>query len=148
MFGLLLRVLSIVGTMASVMNCDTKSVFTITSMSFSPDPTIPGQNSTLQLSLEVPTEITGGTATYDTMYNFIPFAPVVDPLCGTVVCPIKVGPLSTWSSYPMDFALSGRLTIKITWRDSTDRVLMCVSVRTTLGDSTRQVGLRRNSSHH
>ena len=127
-------------SMSSVSDCSNGlSLFKLTSMSFSPDPTVAGENSTLLLSMTVPEQIEDGTATYDTTYNFIPFSPTVDPLCEAVVCPIKTGVLDTVSSYPISNDLTGSLILKITWRDSLGKLLMCVSVRTTLGDATKQL---------
>ena len=142
MLGLLFTLLAT--AYASVSDCSSgKSLFTITSMSFSPDPTVPGQNSTLLLSLSVPEQVTNGTATYTTTYNFLPLTPTVDDLCGvTVPCPIYVGKLDTVSSYPIDASLSGSLTLKIEWAELTGRQLLCVSIKTKLGDATKQVALR------
>lgn len=129
---------------ASVSDCSMgKSLFTLTSMSFSPDPTVPGQNSTLLLSMSVPEQVTNGTATYTTTYNFLPLTPTVDALCDvTVPCPIYVGKLDTVSSYPIDASLSGSLAIKIEWAELTGRQLLCVSIKTKLGDYMKQVALR------
>jgi len=107
------------------------SLFKITSMSFSPDPAVRGENSTLLISMTVPQEITGGTATYSTTYNFIPFSPTVEPLCDkTVACPIKVGTLNTVSSFPIDPSLSGTLQLRIEWKDPNSIQLLCVSIKT------------------
>lgn len=107
------------------------SLFKLSSMSFTPDPMIKGQNSTLLLSMSVPEVITDGTATYTTTYNFIPFSPTIEPLCGvTVPCPIVIGTLDTYSSYPADSSLSGSISIKIEWKDAAARQLMCVLIRT------------------
>jgi len=100
-------------------------------MSFSPDPAVRGENSTLLISMTVPQEITGGTATYSTTYNFIPFSPTVEPLCDkTVACPIKVGTLNTVSSFPIDPSLSGTLQLRIEWKDPNSIQLLCVSIKT------------------
>lgn len=116
---------------ASVTDCSNGlSVFKITSMSFSPDPAIPGQNSTLLLSMNVPEVVNDGTATYSTTYNFIPFSPTVEPLCGTVTCPIQIGVLDTRSSYPIDSSLSGSIGIRIVWNDPDARQLMCIQIKT------------------
>jgi len=125
--------------LSSVTDCSNgKSLLTLTSMSFSPDPTVPGQNSTLLLSLDVPAEVTNGTATYTTTYNFIPFAPTTDPLCYvTVPCPIEVGTIQTRSSYPIPADLKGTLQIKVVWNDLDGNLLMCVSVSTKLGQRFR-----------
>jgi len=127
-----LLVLFIFSTNASVTDCSNgNSLFKITSMSFSPDPTVPGQNSTLLLSMNVPEVVNDGTATYSTTYNFIPFSPTVDPLCGTVNCPIQIGTLDTYSSFPIDSSLSGSLQLKIEWKDT--RQLLCILIKTKVG---------------
>lgn len=125
-------------TSASVTDCSNGgSLFKLTSMSFSPDPTVPGQNSTLLLSMSIPQEITvadGATAIYTTTYNFIPLTPTVDPLCDvTVPCPIKIGTLKTYSSIPIDASLTGTLQLKIEWKSANAQQLMCVQIKTKLG---------------
>jgi len=130
-------------TEASVSDCSNgQSLFRPTSMSFSPDPTVPGKNSTLLLSMKVPEAINNGTATYSVTYNFIPFQPTVDDLCVTTVpCPINEGSLQTLSTYPIDPSLSGSMTIKVEWADLTGRQLLCVSIKTKLGNAAKQVAL-------
>jgi len=131
---------------ASVKDCSSgKSLFQLTSMSFSPDPTVPGQNSTLLLSMKIPEEINNGTVTYTTTYNFFPVKPTTDDLCDTVACPIAEGHLDTRSSFPIDKSLSGVMSLKIQWADLTGRQLLCVLVKTTLGDAGKQVALRYNA---
>ena len=128
---------------ASVADCSKgKSLFQLMSMSFSPDPTVPGQNSTLLLSMKIPEEINNGTATYTSTYNFIPLTPSTDDLCGTTVaCPIGEGYLDTLSTFPIDKSLTGSLTLKIVWADLTGRQLLCVMIKTKLGDAAKQVAL-------
>ena len=112
----------------AVSNCGLNPLFHLTSMSFLPDLPVVGQNSTLKLSMTVPEVITSGTATYLTTLNFIPFTPTVDPLCGTVACPIEVGTLDTVSSFPVPSGVSGSLSIKINW-ESESRELLCVLLK-------------------
>ena len=133
---------SVAPVYASVTDCSAgKSLFRLTSMSFSPDPTVAGQNSTLLLSMKIPEVINNGTATYTSTYNFLPLTPTVDDLCTTVACPINQGTLDTLSSFPVDKGLSGRLTINIVWADLTGRQLLCVSINTMLGDAAKQLAL-------
>jgi len=108
------------------------SLFKITSSSFLPDPLVKGQNATLNLAMMVPTEIQGGTAKYSLTYNFIPLTPSIENLCDTVTCPILVGPLTTTSSFPVDPSLSGKVILKIEWKDLANVDLLCVSVTMTL----------------
>jgi len=126
-----LGLLGSVMALGSVKDCSNgASVCKITSMSFSPDPPIKGQNSTLNLSLNVPSDIMGGTAIYSFKYNFIPITPEVKDLCGEVPggCPIKAGPLNVMASYPIDTTLSGTITAQIQWKDIANIELLCVSV--------------------
>jgi hypothetical protein len=76
----------------------------------------------------VPTEIQGGTAKYSLTYNFIPITPTTENLCDTLACPILVGPLTATSSFPIDPSLSGKVIIKIEWKDFTNVDLLCISV--------------------
>jgi hypothetical protein len=118
-------------SIGSVKDCSNGlSKMRVNSMSFLPDPAVKGQNSTLTLSLDNPSEVLAGTATYSFTYNFIPLAPEVKDLCGEVPggCPIKVGILDTTSSYLIDPSLSGTLVLKIQWKDTVNTDLLCVSV--------------------
>jgi hypothetical protein len=127
----LLGVLAFTSINASVTDCSKgASLFKINSMSFSPDPAIKGQNSTLLVSTTVPEQITGGTAKYSIKYSFIPLTPTIEDLCKAVSCPILVGKLDTVSSYPIDKSLSGSITIQIDWADQTGRQLLCVLIQT------------------
>ena len=121
--------------LASVTDCSKPgALFDVSSMSFLPDPPVKGTNSTLLLSMNVPSEVTGGTASYTVTYNFIPLTPTVKDLCLEVPggCPILKGTLNTVSSIPFDGSLSGQITIKILWKDLSDQELMCVSVKTSV----------------
>jgi hypothetical protein len=149
MLGLLLSLLAIAAPVyGSVSDCSNgKALLTIDSMSFTPDPTVPGMNSTLLLSLSVPEEITNGTVTYSTTYNYLPLNPTVEDLCGvTVPCPIAVGSLDTVSSYPIGTSLSGSLVLKIEWTELTGRQLLCVSIKTKLGAYDKQLVLRKTKN--
>lgn len=120
---------------ASVTDCSkATALFDITSLSFLPDPPVKGQNSTLFVSMNVPSQVEGGTATYSVTYNFIPLSPTTEDLCGIVPtgCPIRPGTLDTVSSVPFDGSLTGSITFKIEWKDLSLVQLMCVSIKTTV----------------
>ena len=113
---------------ASVTDCSkATALFDITSLSFLPDPPVKGQNSTLFVSMNVPSQVEGGTATYSVTYNFIPLSPTTEDLC-----PIRPGTLYTVSSVPFDGSLTGSITFKIEWKDLSLDQLMCVSIKTTV----------------
>jgi hypothetical protein len=127
----LLAALASIYVIGSVSDCSKgTALFTITSMSLSPDPPVKGQNSTLALSMTVPYDIQSGTAKYSVTYNFIPLAPTVEDLCTILPhhCPIKAGTLNTISSVPFDDSLKGTIIFKIEWKDTSNNELMCVSV--------------------
>jgi len=129
--GLFATLLALSSTLGSVTDCSKgASQIKISSMSFQPDPPVKGQNSTLTLDLNVPTDILAGTATYSFTYNFIPLTPEVDDLCSQVPygCPIKAGPLHLVSSYPIDSNLRGTIVAKIEWKDTANLQLLCVSI--------------------
>ena len=120
---------------ASVTDCSKlTALFKITSLSFGPDPPIKGENSTLNVLMNVPAEVTGGTVSYSVTYNFIPLSPTIEDLCTVAPggCPIAAGTLQTVSSIPFDGSLSGSLTFKIEWKDLRSQQLMCVSIKTSL----------------
>ena len=115
----------------SVTDCSKgASQFKVSSLSFLPDPPVKGQNSTLSVSMMVPQEVSGGTATYAYKYNFIPMAPEVKDLCGEVPdgCPIQVGPLDLVNSFQIPSELSGSLTVTVTWKDTANVQLLCVAI--------------------
>jgi hypothetical protein len=120
-----------IASLSSVSDCSKgASQIKINSMVFQPDPPVKGENSTLILDLNVPTEIQAGTATYSFTYNFIPLSPTVEDLCTQVPggCPIKAGPLQLVSSYPIDASLRGTIVAKIEWKDTANVQLLCVSI--------------------
>ena len=122
----------ITSSLATVSDCSKGALFKLTSMSFLPDPPVKGLNSTLFLSMNVPSAVTGGTATYTVTYNFIPLTPTTDNLCSVAPkgCPIMPGTLDTVSSIPFDGSLSGSLSIKIEWKDVVGEQLICVLIKT------------------
>jgi hypothetical protein len=125
-FGLLAAL-----TLSSVTDCSKgASEFKISSLSFLPDPPVKGENSTLSVSMMVPQDVSGGTATYAYKYNFIPMAPEVKDLCGEVPggCPIKAGSLDLVNSFQIPSELSGSLTVTVTWKDVANVQLLCVAI--------------------
>jgi hypothetical protein len=118
---------------SSVTDCSkATALFSITSLSLLPDPPVKGQNSTLFISMNVPSEVTGGTVKYSVTYNFIPLSPTVEDLCKVVPggCPVSPGKLDTVSSFPFDGSLSGSITFKIEWKDLYEAQLICVLIKT------------------
>jgi hypothetical protein len=128
----LVFLLSFLSAHATVSDCSKGALFKLTSMSFQPDPPVKGQNSSLLLSMTVPSQVIGGTATYSSTYNFIPLQPTTENLCSVIPagCPIQPGTLDTVSSFPFDGSISGQITLKIEWKDLAAKQLMCVYIKT------------------
>jgi hypothetical protein len=139
---LMLSLYTFASTSASVIDCSAgKSLFSVTSMSFSPDPAVSGQNSTLNLSMNVPEQINDGTATYKITFNFVPVSTNSEKLCDIVPCPIMPGPLSIVSSYDFSGVPSGTIKADIKWVDMNSRNLLCVSISTKTGNDAKQLSV-------
>ena len=107
-----------------------KTLFKVNAVSISPVDPLPNDQVTLHLDYTVPDGLTvvGGQAKYAVVYNFIPMAPTVEPLCQNIPCPLGPGryvndTTSTWPS-----GLSGSVTTTITWADQDLTPLLCISI--------------------
>lgn len=104
-----------------------KGLFTITELSQDPATNVvAGQNVSLTLKYSAPEEISAGTAKSSVTLNFIPFTPSTEDLCTKAECPITVGDHdgSSWGLFPS--GVSGSLVSKVEWKDSSDRLLLCI----------------------
>ena len=115
-------------TTASITNCNTGSVFTITKLAADPpDTVVAGQNVTWTLLYTSPATVTGGTASSALTFNGIPFSPEVTDLCDSIVCPLAAGihDGSSWFIFPS--GVSGKIVTKVTWADASGNQLLCIS---------------------
>jgi len=122
-FGLLVGLVN-----ATVSDCGAgKSVFTINSQGFGPDPPIVGENATLLIDYTVPDGVTvdAGTAKYSITLNGIPFPATNDDLCTQIVCPQVPGTTNLTSSSVWDGGVSGKIVSKIEWFDTSNQLLLC-----------------------
>ncbi len=122
-FGLLVGLVN-----ATVSDCGAgKSVFTINSQGFGPDPPIVGENATLWIDYTVPNGVTvdAGTAKYSITLNGIPFPATNDDLCTQIVCPQVPGTTNLTSSSVWDGGVSGKIVSKIEWFDTSNQLLLC-----------------------
>lgn len=109
----------------------TNAKFTIDGLAYWPDPPVPGQNGTLSFLYTVPdgTEtITEGTVKYSLALNGIPFPASTDPLCDDVPCPIVPGTFNLTSTSEFPTGVSGKITTKIQWYDTSNTQLLCVDL--------------------
>ena len=108
-----------------------KSLFTITKLSFFPDPPTVNENITVQLGYSVSSgiEVTGGTTAYAITYNFLPLNPTVEDLCTQTTCPLVAGSYTQESTFLFP-ELSGSVIVTTTWKDLAGRQLLCYKINT------------------
>lgn len=127
----LLTLLAVASAANTVKDCSSgTSLFKFVSASLTPDPVVPGQDSALSISMEIPdgTAITDGTSTYSISLNGIPFPGTTDPLCSQVTCPLVGGPYSNTTISQFPAGVSGKIVTKMIWRDDSNVQLYCLEV--------------------
>jgi hypothetical protein len=106
------------------------SLFKLNAVSLTPADPPPGTSVSLNLDYTVPDGLTvgDGTSTTAVSYNFIPFAPTVEPLCQDIPCPLGPGRYynSTNSTWPS--GLSGTVRTTMTWADQNSAKLLCIGI--------------------
>ena len=125
-----LALLSLFATLvsSSVTDCGSgKSLFTINSQGFGPDPPIVGEKATLWIDYTVPdgVEISAGTAKYSVSLNGIPLPSTNDDLCTQIVCPQVAGTFNISSGDVWNGGVSGKIVSKIEWFDTANSLLLC-----------------------
>jgi hypothetical protein len=113
---------------STVVDCaQGKSLFTINSQGFSPEPPIPNENSTLWIDYTIPggTNINAGTCVYSFSLNGIPFTPSKEDLCTQVSCPLVAGNYNLSSTSTWPDGISGKVVTKIEWYDQSNNLLLC-----------------------
>jgi len=121
-------------TQGSISDCAKgTSLFKINNLQFFPDPSTRNENTTVILDYTVPdgTIVSAGTATYEPTFNYIKYPSTVDDLCVKMGCPILPGSYSPSSSTVMP-NIAGTLSIKTTWRDDLNNILLCYTITTKL----------------
>lgn len=118
----------VTGVTSTVTDCGVgKSLFTINSQGFAPEPPVANQNVTLWIDYTIPNgvNIDAGTCKYTLNLNGLPFSPTIDDLCTQVDCPLVPGSynLSSTSTWPS--GISGKVVTKIEWFDSKNTLLLC-----------------------
>jgi hypothetical protein len=109
----------------------TNALFVVDGLAYWPDPPVPGQNGTLSFLYTVPdgTEaITDGSAKYSITLNGIPFPATTDPLCDDVPCPLVPGTFNLTSTSEFPTGVSGKISSKIQWYDTSKTELLCVDL--------------------
>lgn len=131
MLGLLLKVVGLTLLNATVNDCAKgQSIFLLNAVDITPTNPVPGEKVSLHIDYTVPDGlvVTGGTSEYSTTYNFIPFAPTVEPLCQDIPCPLGAGRYSNISVSDWPTGLSGQLDTKMKWFDDNKNLLLCMGM--------------------
>ena len=128
----LITLAALASASSTITDCGkTNAKFLIDGLAYWPDPPIPGQNGTLSFLYSVPdgTEpISDGTAKYSLTLNGIPFPASTDPLCDDVPCPVVPGTFNLTSTSEFPSGVSGKITTKIQWYDTSSTELLCVDL--------------------
>jgi hypothetical protein len=128
-----LSLLSIVLSANTVKDCSSgTSLFKFISGSLTPDPVIPGQDSSLTINAQIPdgVNISDGISKYSITLNGIPFPVSSDPLCTQVECPLLPGPYTNTSTSVFPSGVSGKIVSKIQWYDTSNTLLLCTEITT------------------
>jgi hypothetical protein len=138
--SLLLTLAALVGTSSGALkDCAAgTSLFTLTSYSLDPANPVAGDKAILHLEYQVPEglTVTGGTTTYKTTLNYIPFAPSTEPLCQDIPCPLGPGLYKNDSIVEWPSGVTGSFTSTMTWADESGTVLACLEMSGRLGAAT------------
>jgi hypothetical protein len=111
----------------SVTDCNINSVFHITNLAFDPVNPTPGQNGTLFVNYDVPTEVTAGTVDYKCDYNGLPVYSETLDLCTQTTCPIYIGQHNDKSISEVPTA-SGKVLCTINWFNPAHTNLLCIQM--------------------
>jgi hypothetical protein len=106
------------------------SLFTYETATLEPSPVVPGENTSLSISLSIPqgTTIDAGTSTYSINVNGIPLPATKTDLCSEVTCPLVGGLYSNTTVSVFPSGLSGKITTKMQWSDLQNVVLYCLQI--------------------
>jgi hypothetical protein len=125
---------SIIAALGSITatNCDTKSLFHVDSVTITPN----GVNSTLNITYDVPAEVSDGVVKYSCTLNGIPVISESKPLCQDLKCPIVSGHHEDISS-SVTPTVPGTLACTVKWQSVTSESLLCVKLINVLSDCVR-----------
>jgi hypothetical protein len=116
---------------ATIMDCNSNSVFRPIQLAVTPDPPVPGKEVALTLVFDYNAgagapPIENGTVATTVSINGMIFPVDKRPLCDETPCPIEPGTndRSTRSIWPQ---VSGLVKTKLTWTGPGDEVLLCIA---------------------
>lgn len=126
--------LSLLFAIATVRDCSiNQNIAQITSLSIQPIVPIAGENATVTVQYNLLQDITNGTVEYKASFNGIPFNPITEPLCSSIVCPQYTGSYTqTGSNIIPD--VSGKMVLTTTWTNQNYDQIWCVETTFRLTD--------------
>jgi hypothetical protein len=127
----ILMVVTTTTTLSTVKDCAAgRSVFTLNNANITPANPVPGDKVIMNVDYTVPDPlvITDGASEFQVTYNFIPFAPTIEPLCANVPCPLGPGFYSNATETQWPTSISGTVTSQMKWFDQDRNLLLCVAL--------------------
>lgn len=132
LFTLLIASTSIIPTAAIIKSCSSaNSKFQLHSVSLKPDPPVRGQPVELSVDFTNPGDtILDGKVDTSVSISYIPLPSQTTPLCEYTECPIVFGEQFRTSKTTWPDNVSGRISSKMVWKDSSDNELLCIQLLT------------------
>jgi len=134
LINLLFACASILPVMATIKSCSSaNSILQLHSVSLTPDPPVRGQPVTLTVDFTNPGDpIVDGMVVSSISLNYIPLPTQKTPLCEYTECPIVFGEQTRTSQTTWPDNVSGRISSKMVWKDSSDNELLCIQLLTSV----------------
>ena len=138
MLSLLISFVAFATTSATMLDCNTTSVFRPLTLGLRPDPPVAGQPVHMTVEFNNPgPDVAEGVVSTSVTLNFVPFTPTVESLCQNTLCPLVTGfnDRSTQSTWPAD--VKGKVVTKSVWATLEGDTLLCVQTSFTVGETPR-----------
>jgi len=105
------------------------SKFILHNVSITPEKVRSGEPIAVNLRYTVPDQVIfDGIVRYTVNYNFIPFPPVIMPLCDTIECPILPGIYRNKTISRWPWGIRETIHTEINWLDDAGDLLLCVAI--------------------
>ena len=129
-FKLIIACASILPASAIIKSCSSaNSKFELHAVSLKPDPPIRGQPVELSVDFTNPGDtVVDGKVITSISLNYIPLPSQTTPLCDYTECPIVFGEQIRTSKTIFPDNVSGRISTKMVWKDSSDNELLCIQL--------------------
>lgn len=119
---------------ATVLDCNTSSMFRPTTLGLTPASPIAGDPVHMTVQFEnTGSAVTEGIASTSVTLNYVPFAPSEEPLCENTACPLVSGfnDRSIQFVWPSD--VQGKVVATTVWSTLEGETLLCLQTSVTVG---------------